>query len=251
MVQLLISLFGIAFVHRNLSLLKKINVISGPKLNLFFCFLQLPFYFYLFFKELFVPVLIYIGIFIVTFILFDKIIDIFKEKSFEELHIYIIERIVLQIKAGKSAQVSTKNVFDDLTAWQKAIFSQLNKIFEASFEIAPQKRSEFLQTMVSQTYYFQELKIILCSSGNVIEQLKSYQKALRLQNNLRHRSRQAIQQTKAQALVSFLIYISFVVLSHGYLNLELISLTMLVSFILFCTGQILIFRLGGKIKWKT
>ena len=247
MVQLLVSVFGIVFVHRNLSLLEKINVVSGPKLNLFFYLLQLPFYFYLFFKELFVFVFIYIGIFLITFILFDKIIDIFKEKSFEGLHIYIIERIILQIRAGKSAQVSTKNVFDDLTTWQKAIFSHLNKIFEPE----NQKQSESSSITAAHSYYFDELKIVMCSTGNVIEQLKSYQKALRLQNNLRHKSRQAIQQTKAQALVSFLIYVCFVMLGCVYLKLELISVTMLVSLLLFCTGQVLIFKLGGKIKWKT
>ncbi len=259
LVQLLISLFGIASVHRNLSLLEKTEAFSSSsssssssselklKLSLLFYVLQLPFYLHLFFKELFVFVLIYIGIFLTTLILFDKIIEYFKEKSFEELHLYIIERIILLLKAGKSAQTSTKNVFDDLTSWQKTIFLELHEFFVVKTIRAYEKPTR----RVSQSYYFYELKTILGSTNNVIEQLKSYQKALRLQNNLRHRSRQALSQTKAQALVSFLIYVSFVVLSNSYLKLELLSLTMLVSLILFCTGQILIFRLGGRIKWKT
>lgn len=247
LIHLLVSLFGIVFVHRNLSQLEKIDVISNSKLKFLFYFLQSPFYFHLFFKELFIFVIIYIGIFLTTLILFDKIIDIFKEKDFEQLHIYMIERIILQLKAGKSAQVSTKNIFDDLTSWQKSIFAEMPEVFE----IESSKNNKNPSRAVFQPAYFQELKTILCSTSNVIEQLKSYQRALRLQNNLRHRSRQAVQQTKAQALVALLIYISFVFLSYNYLKLELMSLTMLVSLGLFGTGQAFIFRLGGKIRWKT
>ena len=62
LIQLIVSMFGIAFVHRNLSLLEKIDVLSRSKLNLVFYFLQLPFYFYLIFKELLPAILIYIGL---------------------------------------------------------------------------------------------------------------------------------------------------------------------------------------------
>ena len=247
LIQLLVSLFGIASVYRILSLFEKTNLISSSKLKIFFYFLQFPFYFNLIFKELFVLVIIYIGIILTILILFDKIIDIFKEKSFELLHIYVIERIILLLKTGKSAQVSTKNVFDDFTSWQKSVFIGLIEIFDDKFL----KMDQMSSANTSRARYFQELKTILCSTSHVVEQLKSYQRALRLQSHLLIRSKQATQQTKAQALVSLLIYASFIFLSHNYLKLELFSLTMLVSFILFCTGQVFIFRLGGKIRWKT
>lgn len=247
LVQLIISLFGIAFVHRNLALLEKIDVLTSSKRNYFFYFLQLPFYLYLFFKELFSFILIYIGIFLLTLMLFEKIISFFREKTFETLHLHIIERLILLLKGGKSAQTSTKNVFNNLTTWQKATFNRINEIFELKMKITGEKH----QISAFHEFYFRELEIILTSSSNVIEQLKSYREALRLQSNLRHKSRQAIQQSKAQAWISFFIYAVFVLLSKNYLKLELISITMLASLLLFLLGQILIFKLGGKIRWKT
>ena len=247
LIQLIISLFGIAFVHRNLSLLEKAELISRSDFYLFFYFLQLPFYFYLFFKELFVFVLIYIGIFLITLIVFDKIIAYFREKTFENLHLNVIERIILQLRAGKSAQTSLKNIFCDLTTWQKSLFFELNEICDLKTSEIYKKDKLF----DFHSFYFEELKMILCSTGNVIEQLKSLQLGLRLQKELRHRSRQALQQTKAQAMVSFFIYSVFVAISITYLNLEVLSLTMLASLSLFGVGQFLIFKLGGTIKWKT
>lgn len=235
LVELIVSLFGIVFVHRNLSRLEKIFAISNSQLRLSFYFLQLPLYFYLFFKELFIFVLFYIGIFLITLILFDKIITYFKEKTFAELHIQLIERIILLLKTGQSATTSTKNVFSDLTPWQKMVFIDFGGITISE----------------SNSFYFQELKIILGSSGNVIEQLGAYQKALHLQNTLKLKSKLALQQTKAQAMVSLVIYAVFAILSKKYLNLQFASPIMLISVLLFCAGQLLIFKLGGKITWKT
>lgn len=245
--QLLVSLFGIAFVHRNLSLLEKIDVVSSSKLKFYFYFLQLPFYFYLFFKELFLFILIYIGIFLITLILFDKIIDYFKEKTFEKLHLHIVDRLILLLKAGKSSQTSLKNVFDNLTTWQKATFIKIDEIFEV-------KKHQSYKKYPKQDFhslYFRELEVIMSSPCKVIEQLKAFRAVLRLHSSLRHKSRQAIQQNKAQALMSFFIYIVLVILSKNYLNLELKSLTMLTSILLFCLGQIIIFKIGGNIHWKT
>ena len=247
LIQLIISLFGIVFVHRNLSLVEKTELVSSSKVNFLFYFLQLPFYFYLFFKELFVFILIYIGIFLITLIVFDKIIAYFKEKTFENIHLDVIERIILQLRTGKSAQTSIKKIFDELTTWHKSIFFELNEICDI-------KTSEFSKKNVLfefHAYYFEELNLILRSSSHVIEQLKSFQSGLRLQKNLRHRSRQALQPTKAQAVVSIFIYVVFLVISINFLRFEVLSLAMLLSFSMFCVGQVLILRLGRSIKWKT
>lgn len=179
--------------------------------------------------------------------LFDKIIDYFKEKTFEKLHIHIIERLILLLKAGKSAQTSTIIVFDNLTNWQKATFIKIGDIFEVKTH---QNCKKHLKHNF-QSLYFRELEVITRSPCNVIEQLKAFREVLRLHNSLRHRSRQALRQNKAQALISFFIYLALILLSKKYLNLELMSLTMFASVTLFSLGQIIIFKIGGKIHWKT
>lgn len=247
LIQLIISMFGIAFVHRNLSLLGKIDVLSTSKLNSAFYFLQLPFYFYLIFKELLPVILIYIGVILGTLILFDKIIRFFREKTFERLHLHIIERLILLLKSGKSPQTCVKNVFENLSSWEKVTFSRINEIFEinsADF-LETSKKSEFEQL------YFHELTVILRSSSNVSDQLTAFRRGLRLYDNLKRRAGQAIHATKAQAAVAGIIYLVFFVVSVKFLELKILSFPVLVSLAMFFAGQLMIFKLGGTIRWKT
>ena len=247
LVQLMISMFGIAFVYRILSLLEKIDVLPKSKLNSTFYILQLPFYFYMIFKELFPVILIYIGIFLVTLIRFDKIIRYFSQKTFERMHLHIIERLILLLKSGKSPQTSVKIVFENLSSWEKTTFCGISEIFE----IGTRKVSEFSAFSEIQQQFFTELAGILRSTSNVAEHLATFRRGLRLYNGLKRRSEQAVQATKAQALVSLLIYLMLIFLSHSYLNLKLLTIPVFVSLALFVTGQIFIYRLGRGIRWKT
>lgn len=247
LIQLIVSMFGIAFVHRNLSLLGKFNVISSSKLSSVFYFLQLPFYLYLIFKELLPAILIYIGIISVTLILFEKIIGYFRQKTFDSIHLHVIESLILHLKSGKSAQTSVKNVFENFSAWEKGVFCGLTEILE----MKSAKKYENEQQNEFQTHYFCELALILRSSSGVTDQLAAFRKALRLYNGLQRRSKQAVQATKAQALVSAIIYVMLIFLSIRYLDFKFYSLPMLVSAAFFVAGQLIIFGLGGKIRWKT
>lgn len=247
LIQLMISMFGIAFVHRNLSLLEKIDVLSRSKLNSAFYFLQLPFYFYLIFKELLPAILIYIGIFLVTLILFDKIIRYFRQKTFERMYLHILERLILLLKSGKSPQTSVRIVFENLSSWEKATFAEIIKIFE----IKTRNKSEISTISEIQQQYFAELAGILGSTSHVTEQLSTFRRGLRVYCGLKRRTEQAVQATKAQALVSLLIYVMLIFLSHHYLNLNLQTIPVFVSLALFVTGQIIIYRLGRGIRWKT
>lgn len=247
LVELIVSLFGIVFVHRNLSLLEKLEVLSPLKIKVLFAFLLLPYVFNLFFKELFTFVLIYIGIILITLIVFDKIIAYFMQKTFEKLHLQVIERLNLLLKTGKSPQTCTKILFDDLSSWEKATFAPLNMIFE--IKIVPIDHFNTINHI--NLFYFNELSAILRSSSHVSEQLKAFYHALRLHFNLKQRSAMATQQVKAQALVCCFLYLGFLFLSTQYLGLNLNSITTALSLLLFISGQIIIFRIGGRIKWRT
>ena len=247
LIQLMISMFGIAFVHRNLSLLEKIDVLSRSKLNSAFYFLQLPFYFYLIFKELLPAILIYIGVILGTLILFDKIIRFFREKTFERMHLHLVERLILLLKSGKSPQTCVKNVFENLSSWEKVTFCGINEIFE----IKSGDFSEIRGKNEFEQLYFHEMSSILRSTSSVSDQLIAFRRGLRLCDNLKRRAHQATQATKAQAVVAGVIYLTFFVVSVRYLQLEVFSLPVFVSLIMFCCGQVFIFKLGGTIRWKT
>ena len=243
-VEFLISMFGIVIVQRILSLLEKFEVLSTAKVYFLFWILQLPLYFYLFFKELSAFVTIYIGIFLISLILNERIIHFFREKTFEKLHLQIIDRMILHLYAGKSAQSSLKSVFEELSCWEKTTFAMLNDVFKINSVPIDRKTG-------NQNFYFDELALILKSSAHISEQLKSFRAGMATQRGLRHKSRQSVQQIRAQALVCGLLYAIIIVFSRAHLNLNLLSGTMAVSLALFSAGQVFIFAVGGKIKWKT
>lgn len=243
--EFFVSLFGCVIIHRNVSLVEKAEMISASKLMFIFGFLLIPFGLYLFFKELLTAVLIYIGIFSITLILHDKIIAYFAQKTFEKMHFNIIERLILQMNTGKSSSTSIKILFSELTEWEKHVFSGLHSLLD-------EEKSHLRASVgIKNQFYFTELRIILQSSSHVGEQLRSFREALRLQNNLRHRSRQVLQQCRAQALVCVCIYAVLLIISVRFLSLQIFSEVTAVSFLLFSVGMILIYRLGGKIRWKT
>ncbi len=244
MLQALLSMFGIVIVHRNLSVLKKFEVISAKKSWIYFIFLQLPLYFNLFFKEQSAILFIYIGIFLLTLIFYRKILIFFALSTYENCHLRILDQLILLLKSGKSAQSSLKIVLSGFSTWEKLVFRNLQTIFEI-------ERQELKPLLEKNHFYFQEMQIILRSSSNMIDQLKSFREGLRIQRNLRHRSRAVTQQIRAQAMVSVAIYIGIYSLSSAYLDLKKSIGMILISLLLFFVGFGSIFLIGGRIKWKT
>lgn len=244
MLQVLLSMFGIATVYRNLSILVKFEVISARKSRLYFVFLNLPFYISIVFKEQTAFLFIYIGIFLLTLIFYRKILNIFALSAYENCHLRILDQLILLLKSGKSAQTALKIVLSSFSAWERLVFLSLQTVFEI-------ERQQLRPLLEKNQFYFQEMQIILTSSSHVIEQLRSFRDGLRIQRNLRHKSGQVSQQIRAQAIVSVAIYVGIYWVSSSFLDLKKSPNVVFVSAALFLIGFGSIFLIGGRIKWKT
>lgn len=242
--QLLLSLFGIAVVHRILSLFEKSEVFEVKKLRYTFIFLQIPLTVNLFFKELSALVIIYIGFFFIILILSPKIFAIFHKNSFERMHLVLIQRLLLHISTGQSPKLSVQIVFDELSNFEKQTFSILHGILNANEDNLRAKSS-------LERFFYTELASILNSSSHILEQLRSFRRILSLQYNLRHKSRQTLLQTRVQAVVCGLIYVGLLVFSHIFLSFNLMSWPFYLSLSLQIMGLYLIFNTGKKIQWRT
>ncbi len=244
MLEILISLFGFIIIFRILTYLQKFELINQRKVIVLFCFFQIPIYLPLIFKELFVLTVIYIGIFLQSLIFLPKILTFFAKRTFNQRCISFIDEIILVMKTGKSAQSSLKTTYSHLSEWEKHVFKPSLFCFE-------HENVSLNSILKSQQFYFQELELILKSSAKVIDQLVSYREGLKIQRNLRHRSGQVTKQIQAQAFVAVFIYCGIFLLSWHHFRLNQEPLVISVSVILLILGEILIFWLGGRIKWKT
>ena len=241
---LFVSVFGTAFIYRFLSLLEKIEVFNRVQRDLLSILLQLFLWFLLFFKEQRHLTYIYIGTFVIILILSDKIISIFTNFSFEKLHLSIIQRVLVQISRGQSAQASVKIVFNELSMFEKIVFADLQRVFSIN-------KSKSAPTLSPHQYFFDEMLEILNSKTQISVQLNELRQFLSLRTNLRHRSRQILLQTRAQAAVCALIYIFFWFLSCRFLNMKVVSFVSAGSLALFGAGIVIILKLGSSFKWKT
>lgn len=242
--ELAVSLFGIVIVQRILSLLEKIEVLRAPNLKFFSLLLQFPLYLPLFFKELLFVTGLYIGIFTLTLILSSKIIVFFQEITFEKLHLSIINRVLLHISTGKSPQTSLKAVMNSLSSFESAVFATLTDDLYAN--LVPS-----VCVLPKKMFYFTEMRRILRSEARITEQLQSFRRSLQLQNNLRRKSRQASLQTRAQAVICALLYASMLYFAVRFLSFNLVSFELALSLTMFLSGQMLIFKMGASVRWKT
>jgi hypothetical protein len=241
---LVVSVFGTAFIYRFLSLLEKVEVFNRLQRNLISVSLQLFLWFLLYFKEQRYLTYIYIGTFVIILILSDKIITLFSNFSFEKLHLSIIQRVLVQISRGQSAQASVKLVFNELSTFEKFVFADLQRVFDKN-------KSKSAPTLSQHQYFFDEIDEILNSKTQISVQLSELRQFLSLRANLRHRSRQILLQTRAQAVVCTLIYIFFWFLSCKFLDMKLFSVATVCSLALFSAGLVVILKLGAGFKWKT
>ena len=168
----------------------------------------------------------------------------FQEITFEKLHLSIINRVLLHISTGKSPQTSLKAVLNTLSSFERVVFEIL--FYDLHANNVP---SECV--LPASMFYFTEMRRILQSQAHTAEQLQTFRRSLQLQNNLRHRSRQAGLQTRAQAAVCGLLYAVILYFSVQFLSFRLDSFEMAASLVLFFIGQVLVFKIGGSIKWKT
>ncbi len=244
MIEVLISMFGIVIILRILSHLRKFEVINHKKLIQFFFLFQIPIYCLIFFKELFAVTLIYIGIFLLSLMFFKKILTIFVKSTHERRSIQLIDELILLMKTGKSAQSALKISYMQMSDWEKTVFKPALFCFE-------HQNVTFDSIHQHQQFYFQELRQILNSTTKVIEQLLSLREGLKIQRNLRHKSVQVTKQIRAQAIVAVFIYCGIFILSWYQFQLAKEIGLIAVSISFFLTGQVLIFGLGGRVKWKT
>ena len=244
MIQLLFSVVGLMFVYRTLSLLEKIGVLNSVYSKILFVFLQIPLLLSSFFKELHAFNTIYIGVFSLILILQSQIIAFFRRKTFEKLHLSLIQQILIHISCGQSPKSGLQSALMQLNEFERTCVSTLFHVFDEKIMI---------NTSLSafEISYYEELARVLIAKSHVKLQLLRFRQLLNVKKNLRHKSGQILTQIRAQAVICVVLYIVMLSLSHLFLGLHLMSPSVFVSLVMLFLGVYLILKGGAHIKWKT
>jgi hypothetical protein len=243
MTYFLLSILGFLSVHRIMYRLEKYFFMNRKKSTLSFVILTSPMYFFVFIKELFPLLTVYIGLILISLIFFSFIYEIKLKKVFLASHLNVIDGLILQLRVGNSTQKAISETFSHLVHAENIIYEPLKTVLKPDFDIQTNSYRWI-------RFYFSELNHILKSETRVIEQLEMFKRGLKVQNRFLARTSQVTRQIKAQALVACLVYSLIFTLSYYQLNLISCLTTVIFSLTLFLIGLFIIFKIGSRIKWK-
>jgi len=200
-------------------------------------------YFFVFLKDHFAVLTVYIGLILVSLIFFSFIFEIKLKKVFLASHLNVIDGLILQMRVGYSTQKAISETLSHMNRTENIIYEPLRTILKPDFDV---QRNSYRWI----SFYFSELNHIFKSETRMGEQLEMFKRGLKVQNRFLARTSHVTRQIKAQALVACLVYGLIFALSNSQLDLMSSPNTVILSFMLFLIGIFLIFRIGSKIKWK-
>ena len=243
MLLLLVSVFGLIVSDRFLCRLEKMRFIFPKNKKHLMLILNLPTLALLFFKEHLIYFMIYIGLKLLILIL----IRIYFEKRllnvFENSQIRFLDALVIQIRSGKSAITALKDVFLSLNHEEKLIYEPIYIEFTS---IGSVKVTNFNYTV----NFFEELAQIIRSNYKTNEQFLQLKSHLKIKQCLRHKSRAALMQIKAQAITAVGIFLLLFVFTWLEMQIYKYPVTIFVALMLLSIGIFVIFKFGERIKWK-
>ena len=243
MLLLLVSVFGLIVSDRFLCRLEKMRFIFPKNKKHLMLILNIPTLALLFFKEHLIYFMIYIGLKLLILIL----IRIYFEKRllnvFENSQIRFLDALIIQIRSGKSAITALKDVFLSLNNDEKLIYEPIYIEFTS---IGSVKVRNFNYTAT----FFEDLAQIIRSNYKTTEQFLQLKAHLKIKQSLRHRSRAALMQIKAQAITAVGIFFLLFIFTWLEMQIYKYPVTIFVALMLLGTGVYVIFKFGERIKWK-
>lgn len=243
MTYFLLSIVGFLSVHRILYRLEKSFFMNRKKTTVSFVILTSPMYFFVFLKEHFAVLTVYIGVILLSLIFFSFIYEIKLKKVFLASHLNVIDGLILQMRVGYSTQKAISETFSHMNGAENIIYEPLRSILKPDFDVHANSYRWI-------RFYFSELNHIFKSETRLSEQLEMFKRGLKVQNRFLARTSQVTRQIKAQALVACLVYGLIFALSYYQLDLLSSPTAVILSLTLFLIGIFIIFKLGSKIKWK-
>lgn len=243
MTYFLLSIIGFLSVHRIMYRLEKFFFINQKKTMFLFVILTSPMYFFVFIKEHFALLTVYIGLILASLIFFSFIYEIKLKKVFISSHLHVIDGLILQIRGGYSNQKAISDTLSHMSSVENIIYEPLSSILKSDFDV-------HMNSYRWMRFYFSELHHIFKSEVRISEQLEIFKRGLKVQNRFLARTSQVTRQIKAQALVACLVYGLIFLLSYYQLDLMASTTTVILSLMLFLIGIFIIFKLGSQIKWK-
>ena len=187
----------------------------------------------------------FIGIIWISLNVLPHFLRIYLMKGLKKQLIPLLDQVILGLQVGFSFRHALLHAIEGQSSWYR---HQFLEIYTAMIIIEGEKvaaRTKFFDILML------EFKEIDRSSTKVVDQVRTFRRQAKVEEDFRRRSGQILQQVRMQAIIVTSMYVGllvFVCLNFGFFkNLHLIIFTAL----LFIAGLFWIFSVGRNMKWKT
>ncbi len=165
------------------------------------------------------------------------------ESQLQRIVVPFLDHTILSIQTGIPLRNAAKESAQRFSGWKKyELLKACSSLILSSDEIN-------LQSGVL-CHLFDELRWIDQGRNKTLEQLKSLRWHYKVQEDFRRKSGQISQQTRIQATVMTILYVSLMLFNAFEFGFKDHLALVLFSAALFSVGLILVFTLGRRLKWK-
>ena len=167
-----------------------------------------------------------------------------RAKAFRDQFSSVLSLILLKMKSGKAFRQSLLETVDESSPSTRRKLAEIANVVSFSQQNKTRAFDFFLTEVLN------ELMQVDHTPHSAIQRLTVFRDRLQIENDFRHKSRQAMAQSRAQSVIMTLLYIAlliFVVRSFGYRGNEKIIGC---SAFFFSVGSIWIWSGGKGFKWK-
>lgn len=168
-----------------------------------------------------------------------------RAKRFRERFLETLTLILLKMKSGKSFRQALAESVDESDRSHRTKLGEIANVvaFSQQDEVASIS-DEFVREVVV------EFKRVDQSPHSAIRRLTVFRDKLRIEDDFRHRSGQALAQIRAQSFVMSGLYLAVLLFTLHRFGWRKNSDVFLASFALFACGAIWIWFGGRRMKWK-
>ncbi len=197
-------------------------------------------------KYFYRPVWMWFFVFIIYFFVYLSpiVLKIKFEAEIKENILTFLDSIILNLQMGQSLRSACIKASEDFNGWKKTQFELLVKgIFWG------QKKEVFLSKSLKKLH--DEIQKIENTKTKTLEQLKSYREQQKIEQNLRHRSRQITMNLKIQSIVMTILYFLIGIFIFSNFETAHTKKILFLSLFFFSVGHFLVFLISKRFKWKT
>lgn len=191
---------------------------------------------------------LFIGIFFISLIIISIFLEKTIEKKFDDRLLSLLDRTILSQKAGKSFRQSTLAALLSVTSeYEKSKLENLVKSLSTEVDTQP---LQIKKTSNLFRFFMNEVVFIAQQNTLQLEQTLLLRRQLKIILQLRHKSGQAAQQAKAQALIIAILFIGMSFFLAQVFGWQQVRPFFLLSLPILSFGIWITWKISGRFEWS-